>query len=499
MTGTRGTPNEGGQAAGGPAPGDRLDPALIRLALVLMLGAFASMLDTTIVAVAINTLQTSFDTTVATVQWVSTAYLLAMSMIIPVTSWTVDRFGAKRMWLVSIVVFMIGSVLCGFAWSIGSLIAFRVVQGVGGGMLLPLVRTILAPAAGQARMGRAMIFVAVPGSLAPVLGAVLGGLVIGSLSWRWAFYINIPVCLLALVLSWVLMPNDRKRGAARLDVLGLALLSVGFAAIVFALSEVGRTGDFGSWLVLTTLILGLVLVTAYVFHALFTKQTPIIDVRLFRIRSFAASTLVLFLFGASLFGTALLLPLYYQQVHGASVFTAGMLLIPQGVGIGVASLFAGKFIDRIGAERAIAIAGMALAAGGAIPYALGGPDADLVVLAVAQFVGALGLGAAPLAATTATYAELRKSEMGPATSASRILQLVGGALGAAVLTVILQREFSANPGHDLAAKAAAFGGTFWWAIGLTGAALIPALLLPHKKNSGPPAEESVEPAQSEAR
>src|ERR1700677_4831472 len=158
------------QAPSSAVASTRLDPALVRLALILMLGAVASGLDINIVSVAIDPLRRHFDTTVATAQWVSTGYLLSLTMVIPLTAWAADRFGARTMWLASLIVFMGGSMLCGAAWSIGSLIGFRILEGIGGGMLLPLIRTILARAAGQHQMGRVMTFVVVPGSLTPVLG-----------------------------------------------------------------------------------------------------------------------------------------------------------------------------------------------------------------------------------------------------------------------------------------------------------------------------------------
>ncbi|MGC1287763.1 MAG: MFS transporter, partial [Streptosporangiaceae bacterium] len=201
----------------GPSPGpgrDRLDPVLIKLALVLMLGSLASGLDTTIVNVALDRLGRSFGVSVATVQWVSTGYLLALTITMPLTGWATRRFGARAMWLASLGTFLLGSMLCGIAWSMPALIAFRVLQGLGGGMLLPLVRVILGQAAGKERMGRAMVFVAVPGGLTPVLGPILGGLVVSALGWRWAFYINAPICLLGLVLAWRLVPGG-ERGARR--------------------------------------------------------------------------------------------------------------------------------------------------------------------------------------------------------------------------------------------------------------------------------------------
>ncbi|WP_158554065.1 MFS transporter [Micromonospora deserti] len=184
-----------------PASAERLDPALLKLAGIVLFGAVAALLDTTIISVALDQLGEAFTVPVSTVQWVSTAYLLAMALVIPLTGWCVDRFGAKTTWLSVLTLFLAGSVLCGTAWSAGSLIAFRVVQGLGAGMILPLTQVILAQAAGSRRFGRVMALTAVPGNLIPIVGPVLGGVILNGLSWRWIFLINVPVCLLAIVLA----------------------------------------------------------------------------------------------------------------------------------------------------------------------------------------------------------------------------------------------------------------------------------------------------------
>src|SRR3954464_5314694 len=217
-----------------------LDRALIRLASVVVLGTIMSILDTTIVNVAIETLGRDLGSSLSAIQWVSTGYLLALATVIPLTGWSMERFGGRFMWMLSVFLFLVGSVLCGCAWSTGSLIVFRVRQGFGGGMIMPVGQAILAQAAGPERMGRIMAVIGVPTLLGPILGPVIGGLIVDNFSWRWIFFVNVPVGLVALTLAWRILPRAKvsRRGAV-LDIRGLALLSPGLALLVYGLSQVG--------------------------------------------------------------------------------------------------------------------------------------------------------------------------------------------------------------------------------------------------------------------
>ncbi|MFD0345344.1 MFS transporter [Kitasatospora aburaviensis] len=198
---------------------------IITLAAVVVLGSIMTILDATIVNVALPTLGRDFHASITTIQWVSTVYLLAFASVIPLTGWASERIGTKPLWIASLAVFMAGSLLAGLSWSIGALIAFRVLQGLGGGMIMPLGQTILARAAGPQRMGRVMSIVGVPMLLAPIFGPVIGGAIVGNASWRWIFFINLPVGALALALAVRLLPSSPRRGGGRLDALGLVLLS----------------------------------------------------------------------------------------------------------------------------------------------------------------------------------------------------------------------------------------------------------------------------------
>ncbi|HVU74607.1 MAG TPA: DHA2 family efflux MFS transporter permease subunit, partial [Mycobacteriales bacterium] len=294
-----------------------MDPELRRLGMVVILGTIMSILDVTIVIVAIDTLARDFHATLSTIQWVSTGYLLALSAVIPLSGWAVERFGAKRMWMFSLTMFTLGSALCGLAWNAPSLILFRVLQGLGGGMIMPIGMSILAKAAGPARIGRVMGTLGVPMLLGPVLGPVIGGVLVTHLSWRWCFYVNVPIGFVALYLARRVMAADTERHKAPLDVRGLALLSPGLALTVYGLSEAGTGSGFGSTRVLASIAVGLLLVAAFSVNAL-RVTAPLLDLRLFRISGFRMSSLTSLTVGAGMFGTMFILPLYYQVTRGAS-------------------------------------------------------------------------------------------------------------------------------------------------------------------------------------
>src|SRR5690349_12319584 len=256
------------------------------VAAVVIVGVIMSILDTTIVNVALETLSRELDAPLNTIQWVSTGYLLALATVIPLTGWMSERFGAKTVWMTSVALFGVGSALCGFAWSAESLIGFRVLQGFGGGMIMPVGMSLLTQTAGPQRVGRVMSVIGVPTLLGPILGPVIGGLIVNSVSWRWIFYVNIPIAIVALFMAWHWLHADHGRAdAGRLDWLGLALLSPGLAGIVFGLSETETHGGIGAVIAWMPIAAGLLLVILFVLHALRVPR-PLIDMRLFKSVSF---------------------------------------------------------------------------------------------------------------------------------------------------------------------------------------------------------------------
>src|SRR5436853_430146 len=246
------------------AASDRIERHVWLISGVVILGSAMSILDTTIVNVALDTLRRELGATIAQIQWVVTGYMLALAAVIPVSGWAARRFGAKRVYLVSLVLFTAGSALCGLATSASELVVFRVLQGIGGGMLMPIGQMMLADAAGPKRMGRVMSIVAVPVMLAPILGPTIGGLIVQNASWRWIFYVNVPIGVIAVVAALRILPRVDPGPADRLDIRGLLLMSGGAALITFGLAEIGTTGSFTAPKVLGPLLGGLALVVLFV-------------------------------------------------------------------------------------------------------------------------------------------------------------------------------------------------------------------------------------------
>jgi EmrB/QacA subfamily drug resistance transporter len=483
---------------------DKLDREVLRVAMVVVLGAIMSILDVTVVNVAIPTLAKEFKTTLPTIQWVATGYTLALATVIPLTGWAMERFGGRRMWMISVALFLLGSALCGLAWSTGSLIFFRVLQGFGGGMIMPVGTILLAQAAGPSRMGRIMSVIGVPMLLAPVFGPVIGGLIVDHISWRWIFYVNVPVGILGVALGLRLLPRGTTADhPGRLDWLGLGLISPGLALAVFGLSETSSHGGLGATIAWLPLVVGLVLTAAFVVHSLHAKR-PLIDMRLFRNRAFSSAAGTTFLLGMSLFGAMILLPLYFQIARGESAVTAGLLQMPQGLGVALAMPFAGTLTDRIGGGR-IALFGIALMTVATIPLALIEPHTSYFWLSAVLFVRGIALGASMMPSMAAAYAALERAEVPRATSALQVIQRVGGSIGTAVLAVVLSSQIASQVGvsggvqaagaaaargeHVAGPLANAFGHTFWWALAMTAVSVLPALALvratPRRRDGAP--------------
>ena len=460
---------------------EKLPRDLLALIGAILLGVFLVQMDSTMVNIALESFRRDFHADLGTVQWVSAAYLLAMAAVIPVAAWAIDRFGDRAAWLTSLALFALGSLLCGLAWSAGSLIAMRVVQGIGGGMLMPLFQTIIVRRAAGQQLGRVMAAAGVPMLLGPVLGPVLGGVLVDGPGWRWIFLVNLPICAVAAWAAVRVLPAERIERPARLDVLGLALLSPALVGIVWSLSRAGTDGGFGTATVLA-LATGVVLLAWFVGHALRSAE-PVVDLRLFRSRTFTAAAALMFLAMVALLGTLLLIPLYYQQVHGFTPLHAGLLMASNGVGSALSLTVAGRLVDRFGL-RPVALTGSLLLLGVALAFTQLSAGTSQWVLIPLTALGGAGFGAVLVPAQSAIFGGLAPGSVPHATTAVRVFQQVGGSFGVAVLAVSLQRD--AAGARSLDALGDAFGHTFWWAVGASALTLVPVLML--GKTRRPPPE-----------
>ncbi|MBV9820179.1 MAG: DHA2 family efflux MFS transporter permease subunit [Solirubrobacterales bacterium] len=493
-----------------PAPTDALDRETLVVAGVVMLGAIMSILDTTVVNVAIDHLALAFKSSLTTIQWVVTGYTLALAAVIPASGWAADRFGTKRLYLGSLVLFTLGSALSGLAWSAESLIVFRVLQGFGGGMIMPAVMTIVTKKAGPHRMGRIMGVLGVPMLIAPIIGPILGGWLVDDVSWRWIFFINLPIGVLAFVLGQMVLDPDESQPAHRLDWLGMVLLSPGLALLIFGLAESSSYGFAAtrSW---APIVGGAGLIASFFAHS-WRSSEPLIDIRTFVQTRAGAAAGIFLLFAIAFFGALLLIPLYYQSVRGASALDAGLLLVPQGLGAMITMPIGGRITDRHGPWWLPAV-GLPLLVIGMLPFAFVGAHTSYVLLCGLNFVLGLGMGLSMMPTMTAAMQAVPRSAIARTSTAMNIIRQGGASIGTAILTVILSSEINHRLGlhggrggfgavqrlspsqqaHVRGPLASAFAHSFVWALVMLAVAFLPALAMALRQRGRAAAPAGAEP------
>ena len=495
---------------------DKLDAGVLKVAGVVVLGAIMAILDVTVVSVALPTFQREFNATYATVAWTMTAYTLALATVIPITGWAADRFGTKRLYLTSLVLFVAGSVLCSMAWDIGPLIAFRVLQGLGGGMLMPLGMTIMTRAAGPDRVGRVMAVLGIPMLLGPICGPILGGWLIEAASWHWIFLINVPIGVVAFIFAFIVLPKDQSRPAETFDFLGMLLLSPGLALFLYGVSSIPEAGTFADPEVMVPAGIGLTLVVSFVVHAL-RKDHPLIDLRLFKNRNLTVSVVTISLFIVAFMGAMLLLPSYFLQVRGQTTLHTGLLMAPQGLGAMLTMPIAGRLTDKTGPGKLV-LFGIVLISAGLSVFTQVTASTPYPLLLGALFVMGMGMGCTMMPIMSAALATLKDAQIARGSTLMNIVQQVGGSIGTAVMSVVLTNlvkddqvasaylavKQGAIPAEQVPppvlaagpdALADAFGSTYVVALSLVILCLVPALFLPRRKltRADTPAGEAAVP------
>jgi EmrB/QacA subfamily drug resistance transporter len=421
-----------------------------------VLAAIMTILDTTVVNVAQRTFISEFGSTQAVVAWTATGYTLALAAVIPLTGWAADRFGTKRLFIGSVVLFTGGSLLCAMSGDITQLIAFRVLQGLGGGMLMPLVFTILTREAGPRRMGRLMAVLGIPMLLGPVGGPILGGWLIDAYGWQWIFLINVPIGVVSVVLAVLIFAKDRPAQSESFDFIGMLLLSPGLAAFLYGVSSLPEHGSVTDRHVWVPAVIGLVLVAAFIAHALLWAAHPLIDLRLFKDRVMAVANAAMLVFAAAFFGAMLLLPSYFQQLFHQTPLQAAIHIIPQGLGAMVTMPVAGRLVDRKGPGKIVMVGITLMCAGlGTFAYGSWHQAAYFPVLVVGLAVLGMGMGCTMMPLSGAAVQTLRPEQIARGSTLMNVNQRVAGSIGTAVMSVILTSQLNRSEAVGAAKKAAA--------------------------------------------
>ncbi|MEZ3160237.1 MDR family MFS transporter [Microbacterium sp. BWT-B31] len=470
------------------SPAPAVSRSAIVTALVLVVGGLAVIFDSTIVSIALKSLALDLGVPISTVQWVTTAYLLALGVAIPVVGWAQARFGGKRVWMFALTVFMGASVLCSLAWDAPSLIGFRVLQGLGGGLMMPLMATLAIQQVPKGEgLGKLMAMVSLPAALGPILGPTIGGLILNVADWRGLFWVNVPFCLAGLILAWRFIPADAPSAKPVLDWVGLVLVSPALVGILYGLSNVSQHGGLARPDVWLPVVAGILFLVAFVLTQTRRPAKALIDIGLLGRRPVAASSAVLFLSGASLFGSMLLLPLYYQLVRGADPLQAALMLIPQGVGALLSRTIAGNLTDRVGA-RIVAIGGFVIMGAATIPFALADAATNEWWLMAVLLVRGFGMGAVMIPVMSVAFVGLERDQVPHASIITRLAQQIGGAFGTALLAVIL--EAATSGASDLSQLADGFDAAFWAAVAFTVVAIGVCFALPAASGARAPKAES---------
>jgi DHA2 family multidrug resistance protein len=418
------------------------------LAMVVILGVFMSILDQTIVNIAIPRLQTAFGADIHSVQWVLTAYILAQGVATPAAAFFSDRLGIKRFYIMSLVAFTIGSAMCGLAWSLPILITFRILQGLGGAALFPLSITLLFREFPPQERGMAMGFFGVPALLAPAIGPTFGGYLVTYAGWQLIFYINVPIGIIAIILSILFIRPARPEGNTRFDPIGFISAAAGLTLILYALSSASTDG-WGSATVLGFLTVGLLFVAIFIATELILANRggqPLLDLRLFANGPFRAGMVANVFVIFSLFSALFLFPIYLQNLRQLSAFQAGLILLPQALASMVTTIIGGRLVDRIGV-RAVMIPGLiilAFATWQLSQLTLYSPYSWMQSMLILRGM-ALGLTIQPL--TVASLSEISPRQLGQASAISTVNRAVSSSLGIAILATLVQTQSLLHFGH----------------------------------------------------
>ncbi|MFB3926428.1 MAG: DHA2 family efflux MFS transporter permease subunit [Syntrophales bacterium] len=410
------------------------------VAVTVMLPTLMVIVDTSVVNVSLDHIRGSLSAGIDEATWSITSYLAANAVVIPMTGWLSRFFGRKRYLIFSVALFTISSLLCGAAWSIQSLIFFRILQGLAGGALQPLSQAILLETFPPVQHGMAMAVFGAGIMFGPIIGPLLGGWITDNWSWQWIFFINIPIGMVSIFMAmlFVVDPPYMRRGEIKIDYLGLALLAVGIGCLQIMLDQGQREDWFASGFITWLFVLSLVSLIVLVFVEL-NVEHPIVDLRAFKNSSFAFGNVVIFFVLINLFGSIVLLPIYLQSLMGYTATLAGVVLGPGGLANLISMPVAGRLINRVN-PRIVLGAGIVMTVYATFLMSRFSLSADFSTVLWPRVLMGISLGLVFIPLTTLTLSGIRKEEMGNATSIYNLVRNVGGSFGVAFVATMLARR-----------------------------------------------------------
>jgi MFS transporter, DHA2 family, multidrug resistance protein len=413
------------------------------IAVSVMLGTFMEVLDTTVVNVSLPHIAGNVGATVDEATWVLTSYLVANAIILPMTGWLSNQFGRKRILMTSIVGFTAASVLCGLAPSLPFLIIFRIVQGATGGGLQPLSQAIMLEAFPPEDRGKAMAFWGLGIVVAPMLGPVIGGWITDNYSWRWIFYLNLPVGVAAMVMSklFIFDPHYIAR-KTRVDWWGIGYLALGIGALQVMLDK-GQEEDWLSSGFIRVLLAMTVCGLVFFIIRELTAEHPIVDLRVFKVRTYATGVFLMTIVGFVLYGSIVLIPIFLQTLLGYPSLQAGWALLPRGLGAFIAMPFVGMLISKV-EPRKLLFMGFLVAAYSMWDLGNINLNAGYWDVFWPQFIQGVAMGFLFVPLTTITHDPIPKERMGNATSVFNLMRNIGGSVGIAMVTTIVARRTQSN-------------------------------------------------------
>ena len=450
-------------------------------AWVIALGAIAPMLDSTMINIAIKQLNHTFNSPLDVVQWGITGYVLALAIAVPFSGWLMNQFNGKKVFILAMIAFGFTSILAGVSWNITVFNIFRILQGFSAGIITTLMFTLLVKTAGQDHIGKVMAVVSMPMIFGPILGPVLGGFIIHFANWRWIFFINIFIVIIAVPLMNKYVPQFKPfNKESKLDIIGIILLSLTSVSIIYGVTKASDYGTFFAMQPMMYIIIGIVLMIAYCIYNRMRHYRTVLPITLFKQKNYAASSIGLLLANIGIMGPMLIIPLFFQNFKHYTAIEAALALIPQGLGMLITRPYIGKTIDQIGAKYVV-IVSIAIAMFGTIPLMFVSDHTHIVWLSIILFIRGCSVGGINLGLTSDAYQGLDDKQIAEAGVGINMIENIGSSLGTAIIATVVASMLAFNHPSIFQSLKAYHAGFLVSVVALL-LIVLPALFLTHKAN-----------------